>query len=379
MHITKLTLENFRGFEHLELEPGKLCLLVGRNGSGKSSVLRAIAAVFGDYVHTTLGYNDDLLGEWDLRAEADGGSVIVQKSSVTRSAICLAGEAWQMSSYGFEKEEGFCILLSTARSHGSGALSGLVPWFVEQENLENEIRLGEDPDHRNRSLQTIRQALGTFFAELPDADYSEPRISRRVSQPKGPISIDRTVGTLVFKKNGQTLALHQLSDGEQTLLLTVMELARLQFVAYPESADPLAEPGLLLIDEVALHLHPSWQRAALPALQATFPGLQIIATTHSPQVMASVPTDAIKIIEGFKVYGTGVPVQGRDSNSILEEVMDVPPRPHGTQELLNLVSDHIDNDRLPQARSALQALKVTLTEKDPEVVRLQTMLDFLAS
>ncbi|MED5372484.1 MAG: AAA family ATPase [Myxococcota bacterium] len=265
-------------------------------------------------------------------------------------------------------------LLTAQRSHTSGPLAELVPWFTKQENLENEVRLREDPDHRNPALEAIREALTRFLSALPHADYKNPRISRL-----GVHGQANPEGSLVFEKNGQPLAIQQLSDGEQVLLLTVMEQARRLVEAWPDADNPIDQQGILLIDEVALHLHPSWQRAALPALRETFPGVQIIATTHSPQVMASVPTASIQVLDNFQLHKAPVPVYGRDSNAILEELLEVPERPQAIKEALDRVSQHIDDEDLAAAQQALDKLKEQLSSQDGEVVRLQTVLDFLAS
>ena len=370
MHIDKLVLENYRGFERLEFEPGPFCLLVGRNGSGKSSVLRAIELVFDDRSctqHTDLHSGQSelkvtlQLGPHQFSAQSDG-RYVDRRSTIN---VFVSTKPQVLKAF---------TLLTAQRSHSSGPLTELVPWFTKQENLENEVRLRENPDHRDPALQAIREALTRFLSALPDADYKNPRISRLGTH--GQATRD---GSLVFEKNGQPLAIQQLSDGEQVLLLTVMDQARRLVEAWPKADNPIDQQGILLIDEVALHLHPSWQRAALPALRETFPGVQIIATTHSPQVMASVPTASIQVLDNFQLHKAPVPVYGRDSNAILEELLEVPERPQAIKEALDRVSQHIDDEDLAAAQQALDELKEQLSSQDGEVVRLQTVLDFLAS
>ena len=64
------------------------------------------------------------------------------------------------------------------------------------------------------------------------------------------------------------------------------------FEHYPESPDPLSEPGIVLIDNIDLHLHPSWQRHVMENLTACFPGVQFIATAHSPLIAQARKTQA---------------------------------------------------------------------------------------
>jgi predicted ATP-binding protein involved in virulence len=90
-------------------------------------------------------------------------------------------------------------------------------------------------------------------------------------------------------------------------------------------------PGIVLIDEVDMHLHPEWQQVILPTLQATFSRVQFIVTTHSPQVLSTVPRECIRILsqQDGKWYAT-MPDQsplGRSSADALARVQGVDPRP----------------------------------------------------
>lgn len=78
---------------------------------------------------------------------------------------------------------------------------------------------------------------------------------------------------------------HQLSLGYRTLLAWVVDLAHQMFARYPDSEDPLAEPVVVLVDEIDLHLHPRWQRALTEFLGQRFPKAQFIVTAHSPLVV----------------------------------------------------------------------------------------------
>ena len=112
-----------------------------------------------------------------------------------------------------------------------------------------------------------------------------------------------------------------------------MDFALRLAIANPaESADEiLAQPALLLIDEVDLHLHPAWQQRVIPDLMRTFPGTQLVLTTHSPQVLSTVARESIRMLPlaagtpepGTPVYQT----QGVASSSVLAQVQSVDPIP----------------------------------------------------
>lgn len=73
------------------------------------------------------------------------------------------------------------------------------------------------------------------------------------------------------------------------------DLARRIAIANPYRENPMEGEGIVLIDEIELHMHPSWQRRILGVLKQLFPNVQFIITTHSPQVLGSVD-NSYKII-----------------------------------------------------------------------------------
>lgn len=171
-------------------------------------------------------------------------------------------------------------------------------WFKKLEDLENEVRQDE-PLYRNRQLQAVREAVNSLIP-----DFSNLRV-RRV-----PLR-------MVVTKFGQEFTINQLSDGEKCLLAMVGDLARRLAIANPSLQNPLEGEGVVLIDEIELHLHPTWQREIIPALTRTFPNCQFIVTTHSPQVVSHVEPEGIFLLEKTE---NGVIAKrpessfGRDSN-----------------------------------------------------------------
>jgi predicted ATP-binding protein involved in virulence len=132
---------------------------------------------------------------------------------------------------------------------------------------------------------------------------------------------------------------------------------------------------VVLIDEIELHLHPSWQRRVLGDLTRTFPNCQFIVTTHSPQVLSEVPNEAVIVVKDFQCYRPAAPTEGRDANAILSEVFDVPARPAATVAELDAISDLLDSRRYEEAHARLDRLAAKITERDPEVQGFRTTLD----
>ena len=91
-----------------------------------------------------------------------------------------------------------------------------------------------------------------------------------------------------------------LSDGFRSILALAGDLVWRLIEAFPESSNPLEEAGVVLIDELDIHLHPTWQREISGLLQTTFPNLQFIMATHSPIIAAGVGEDAVSYRFYFK-------------------------------------------------------------------------------
>lgn len=96
---------------------------------------------------------------------------------------------------------------------------------------------------------------------------------------------------------GQALSLGQLPDGVRSTLGWIADYLRRQEIFAWETGQPGLRKSILLIDEVAAHLHPKWQRHILPAMREAFPEVQIIVTTHSPFVIASSREARVHVLE----------------------------------------------------------------------------------
>lgn len=127
----------------------------------------------------------------------------------------------------------------------------------------------------------------------------------------------------------------QLSDGYKIVLVLVLDLVSriLEANAIIDGITPeklLQSEGIVLIDEIDLHLHPSWQQRIIGDLQRTFPNIQFIVTTHSPQVVSSVHTESIRIVDNNQVK-TAIGSEGGDSSRILDDIFGTKPFPENNE------------------------------------------------
>jgi predicted ATP-binding protein involved in virulence len=180
---------------------------------------------------------------------------------------------------------------------------------------------------------------------------------------------------MTVNKQGEELIVNQLSDGEKCLLALAGDLARRLAIANPNpDRNPLQGSGVVLIDEIELHLHPKWQRAIIPNLKKTFPNCQFIITTHSPQVISDLQWVHLlrSTPEGIAIER--VPSFGKDSNRILETLMGTPERPQEIKDDLRELFRLIDKGELGKARQLRQDLVDQMGEEDPEFVRADWLI-----
>jgi len=397
MQVERLVLENFRGFEGLDLAlHPRLSVLIGANGSGKSSVLDALcilcSEVYGQKSHaiatsssdvrngsptTTLSLHGKSGGtpwSWQetfrIAPQAGGNGVLTlgeqEGKNLPNFSLLVAFYSVRRALLGggIDTPKDDEILSRSAAYRGAlgggGAFDDFLLWFRAREDVENEIRLRGDAGFRDGQLQAVRGALSQMMP-----GYQDIYVQRH---PRPGI---------VLSKGGASLFIRQLSDGEKCLLAVVGDIARRLAILAPEGVDPLSQAALVMIDEIELHLHPGWQREVVPALLRTFPGCQFVLTTHSPQVLASVASESVILLDQFRALPSPAMTKGRDSTSILTDLMGLPEHPGETAARLHQIAESLDRDDLQGAKQAIEALASELGEADREVLRLRSLLSFL--
>ena len=163
------------------------------------------------------------------------------------------------------------------------------------ERKDNPNYLGD------RAVAAISHALTTFLGGFENLRVQEEPLR------------------LLVDKDGETLDLSQLSDGERSFLAMICDLGRRLALANPLLDNPLHGAGVVLIDELELHLHPKWQREVREKLRKTFPNIQFIATTHSPFVIQDLrPGELINLD-----FEESVEYADRSIEDIAENVMSI--------------------------------------------------------
>jgi len=231
-------------------------------------------------------------------------------------------------------------------------------WFRTVEDLENEERR-DNSEYRDRRLESVRNAISQMLPGFKN------------------LRVRRSPLRMTVAKDGEELIINQLSDGEKCLLAMVGDIARRLAILNPGLEDPLQGSGVVLIDEIELHLHPAWQRRIIPTLTQTFPNCQFIVTTHSPQVVSHVKPEGIFLLEKTPQGITARHPEssyGRDSNRILEDLMGVPKRPQDIKEELLELFRPIDSGELDAAREVRQKLASQIGNDEPEFAKADVLI-----
>jgi predicted ATP-binding protein involved in virulence len=248
-----------------------------------------------------------------------------------------------------------------------------VEWFKNQEDLENELRL-KDPSYRNPLLEAVRRAIEALPPRFTNLHIQRSGLKGLAASAM--LSRTGKVARMFVTKQGIDLDINQLSDGEKGLLALVGDLARRLAIANPSLPNPLEGEGIVLIDEVELHLHPNWQRWVVPGLQSTFPNCQFILTTHSPQVISEVKGN----VYGLKETTPGnlvirkVDAYGKDSNRILEDIMEDAERPYDIKEELLELFRRIDQGDIEGARQLRRELAEEIGADEPEFAKADILI-----
>ncbi len=417
MKLTKLHIENFKGFETLDVDfHPNFNIVVGINGTGKSTVLEASKIAIGSLFleldkyqdkisspsittdnvrlhHLELQYPTTIQGfaeidsqlctskdscsiEWKRVLEKHGGRTTkiqakeISKISNNLQKIIRKNENKPLpliayySTDRFKKEKkdvGVTARGSRLRGYYN-AMDQLtnIKFFLELFKTETLSEL----QHQEESiqLQVVKKAVEECIEDCAKIYYD--------------VSYDKLL--IDVKSANELIPFFSLSDGVRTTLSLVMEIAFRCYLLNPYlgiDAAKLTE-GVVLIDEIDLHLHPTWQKKIVADLRRAFPNIQFIVTTHAPLVIGSLKEGALFNISENKLYQFQNQF-GRDANAILKE-MDTEPM---DDELQNDIDNYfilIENEKgkSQEAISLRQKLESKLGDSHAELQRADIMLNF---
>ena len=175
----------------------------------------------------------------------------------------------------------------------------------------------------------------------------------------------------------QKFAMDEMSDGYKNTLSMIGDIAYRMAVLNPMLGDKVLEDtsGVVVIDEIDLHLHPQWQQTIISDLNTIFPKIQFIVSSHAPAVINSVAREQIRILDNGEIYMPAAQTYGRDANSILREVMKVSERPTDIKQRMNLFYSYMDENNYKEANNVLTEIEAIVGTTDPDIAAARTSLD----
>lgn len=431
MQLKNIKITNYRCFKEAKLDfDDHITLIVGKNGAGKTTILDAIAVSVSTFllgidggVSRSILKDDaryefhDLNGTIDpqhqfpVNIESIGDCLDEQNVKWVRSlnsengkttvkdAGELTGIARRVQNQIMTGDKG--LVLPLISYYGTGRLYAqkkekrnresltefkrqvgyvdcmaaesneklMLNWFQTQtlKSLQKQQKTGmlEKP----ALLRTVEKAICTSYERISGAKNAS-------------IFFDLDTHRLVLEfetaeGDAQKFAMDEMSDGYKNTLSMIGAIAYRMAVLNPILGEQVLEktPGIVLIDEIDLHLHPQWQQTILSDLHAIFPNIQFIVSSHAPAVINSVSREQIRILDNGEIYLPVAQTYGRDANSILREVMKVSERPMEVKERLDLFYAYMDENNYKEADKVLKEIENIVGTTDPDIAAARTSLD----
>ncbi len=412
MKINRIKLKNFKLFEDFELSlHPEFTLLIGENGSGKSSIVEALAIVCGVWLYEVPDKNvsdsrvhlddDQIRMTWQNAGDRPQFVRALSPCSVQAHGLIAGSNVdWDFtikyldkSLAGLEPARREISKLIKAAHSGKKQLLPVIAYYgagrawmphLERRKSDEATRA---PRSRWEAFYDclkggIRIAdLRKWFADEMIERRSDGRFRPGFEIVKKAILrcvpnaddawYDTGMADIVLSINKNPQPFFNLSAGQLTMLALVADIAikcviQNNYLVPPDRLgpqdDPIPQvlketPGVVLIDEIDVHLHPRWQRRVIEDLRTMFPSIQFVATTHSPQVIGQVDADCIRVVSQGKPAKIPHQAFGLDSNWILEYLMEAKEIDEDVGNLIQQIEAELEQFEFESAEKKLDELR----------------------
>ena len=359
--LDSLELYEFRRYRKLsiEFEPD-LTVIIGENGVGKTSIVESIARVLSWFGSRLIKANSNgqRVLDSDINVNASDYAQVIGSFSLNESTNFdlslvrpIAGWAGDISSeLQVSTQLGAMYRLLASYKEHEVQLPVFAFYAVERASA-NYARTIDDKDlkaffasrfNAYKDLSDASAKVDTFLARYVELsnlaesvggefDVKLQLLNQAVEDAVPYIEylrIDRSSGRTEVKLDnfGSRISFSQLSQGQKTLAAMVGDLALRMLTLNPTMVNPLDAQGIVLIDEIELHLHPQLQQSVLLSLTKTFKNVQFVVTTHSPHVLSTVDKQSIRMLSFDEdgVASARMPdfqTKGVMSSDVLEQLM----------------------------------------------------------
>lgn len=428
MQIDQISISNFKLFAQSEFRfHPSFNLVVGTNGSGKTSLLRAIAVALGGWAHAYIKdaknrrpIDDSEIREIqqdkrfdkskNVKIEAHGKAAIIDRYSIGRQVKAV----WQRHRLEVSRQ----TLTTGSIDYGNGKQYSLnfgnlghdiltyiesgksfdlpILAFYECDRLwlpKGEIKAEEsavakysrfDPyvdcfhtgaDHKSLGQWLLKHELASLQQKIDTPILLSIREAAKAAlEGCSDLRFDFDEGRVMVEfTDGHVMPFEHLSDGQRTMLGLFCDLARRAAMLNPHFGGEASAKttGIVLIDELDLHLHPKWQRRIIHDLRRTFPKVQFICTTHSPQLIGQAKPDEIILLDAQSSHpGQSL---GMDSNWILRHIMGSDDRDPDVALQLDMLFSLIEKANFEEAQQTVDSLRTKIGEH-PELVEAQALI-----
>ena len=243
------------------------------------------------------------------------------------------------------------------------SLSPLNPMYLKLKKSFEEKSIQQSNNEANKILSNINLVYQKIYEDFIGLEL--------VNNDDGKDKVQ-----LILK--GDSFFLHQLSDGQRVFLGLIGDLTRRLILLNDNSDNPLMGQGIVLIDEIELHLHPKWQQKIIRVLRKCFPNIQFIISTHSPQILGEVESKHLRILtlqESGEIKVT-IPEQsyGLTSSEIVEELMGGKGRNQDVKKKIDQIFKLIDQENFVKAESEIKELQTELNGEIPELIEAKSLI-----
>lgn len=376
MNLTKLSLMNYRRFADFDIDfHPELTVIAARNGQGKTTVLEAIVAALGPfvgafdqgiskhiertdarYLRVGKGFENEQQFPVIIKAEMSTPDVQWQRALNGPKSRTTTREAEPLATWGRELQTMLRtdseVSLPVVRYYSSRRL------WVSHKNVSTKAVLTES---RTAGYEDCLSAFSTFaqlqewmkkatlaaIQQMQHAGYEHSNLTPRLQGIRDAVNEVMTEEgwfgfhySLIFEELAMShpdhgaLPLSLLSDGVRAMITLAADLALrcTRLNGHLKDRAPRETTGIVLIDEVDLHLHPAWQQRVIVSLRKAFPNIQFIISTHSPQVLSTVTRSNIRVVfqdtaGQWQAVSPLQEVKGIESAVALNDIMGVNPIP----------------------------------------------------
>ncbi len=429
MYIKSITLKNFRLYEEIKINFNeKLSVIVGGNGAGKTTVMEGIAIALSTLFIKMDGLSSKNIDKSQVRLKSFSVGSTTDMQAQYPVVISAEAAVYRNNKYQLQNS---CHIIEWTRSlnssTGQTAFKNAQSATKLGMDYQQYVRNGDDEFilpifgyygtgrlwdyHREKkydvfkannrlngyidcmdgtaniklmmnwfSKMTVekyqRQELGLSDIPELEAVFNAMEICYKRITGFNNVKIQYNMGSneleVVYKDESGDLVripINLLSDGYKSTISLIADIAYRMAVLNPQLLGDVCKRtnGIIMIDEIDLHLHPIWQQRIIGDLQYIFPNVQFIVSTHAPSVISTVKSENIIMLENGDAFTPAGEVHGRDANTIVSSLMNASERPKELKCKFESFYSFVNKKDFDEAEKKLNEIKSIIGEDDPEI------------